>query len=197
MMRVLRVLFSLVLVGMLLGSTQCQNTTNDGTNSDGPIFVTTLAAEDANGNAASSFSQSAEIQFVLSVRNRTSSSQTISFSTGQQYNFEVLDSGTATEVWTWSLGQAFSQATTSLTFAAGETQTFAVTWDQLNDSGQLIPTGSYEVIGGMTCTNNSSSNSSSSSSSSTSSTCMPTGSASSGQLVPSVYISTLVPFTIR
>ncbi|MGA9855185.1 MAG: BsuPI-related putative proteinase inhibitor [Gammaproteobacteria bacterium] len=195
MMRVLRALFGLLLAGMLLGSTQCQNTTNDGTNSDGPIFVTTLAVEDANGNAASSFSQGAEIQFVLSVRNRTSSSQTISFSTAQKYNFEVLDSGTATEAWTWSLGQSFTQSTTSLTFAAGETQTFTVTWDQVDDTDQPVPTGSYEVIGGMTCTNNSSS--SSSSSTSTSSTCMPTGIPTSDQLVPSVYISTLVPFTIQ
>jgi hypothetical protein len=194
MPRMLRALFGLLLAGMLLGSTQCQNTTNDGTNSDGPIFVTSLAVEDVNGNAASSFSSTAEIQFVLNVRNRTSSSQTISFNTAQEYNFEVLDSGTATEIWTWSLGQTFSQSTTSLTFVAGETKTFTVKWEQLDDTGQLVPTGSYEAIGGMTCTSNS--GSSTSSSSTASSTCMPTGTATSNQLVPSVYISTLVPFTI-
>lgn len=195
MMRMLRALFGVLLAGMLLGSSQCQNTNNDGTNSNGPIFVTTLAVEDADGNATSSFSLGEQIQFVLSVRNRTSSSQTLSFSTGQQYNFEVLDSGTDTEVWTWSLGQLFPQITSTLTLQAGETQTFTVTWDQVDDNTQAVASGNYEVIGGVTCTNNSSS--SSSSSSSTSSTCMPTGIPTSDQLVPSVFISTLVPFTIQ
>jgi Intracellular proteinase inhibitor len=188
------VLFGLLLTGMLLGSTQCQNTTNDGTNSNGPIFVTTLAVEDANGNAASNFSLGEQIQFVLSVRNRTDSSQTISFNTSQEYNFEVLDSGTATEVWTWSVGKLFAQHTSSLTFQAGQTMTFTVTWDQVDDSNQAVASGNYEVIGGVTCINNSTS---SSSSSSTSSTCMPAGIPTSDQLVPSVFISTLVPFTIQ
>lgn len=184
-----------LLAVMLLGANQCQTSTTNGIGSDGPVFVTTLAVEDASGNAASTFSLGDPIQFVLSVHNRSSSSQTISFSTAQQYNFEVVDSGTATEVWTWSLGQSFSQSTSSLTFQAGETQTFTVTWDQVNDTNQLVPTGTYEAIGGMTCTNGNSSSSSSSTSASIN--CMPTGIASSDQLAPSVFISTLVPFTIQ
>ncbi|MGH8399355.1 MAG: BsuPI-related putative proteinase inhibitor [Gammaproteobacteria bacterium] len=178
---------------MLLGATQCQ-TTNNGTGPDGPLFVTTLAVEDASGNVVSSFPPGQQIQFVLSVRNRSSSSQTISFSTAQLYNFVVLDSGTATEVWTWSLGQMFSQNTTTLTIAANQTLTYAIIWDQTADSGQAVPSGNYEVIGGITCTNSSSS---SSSSSSTVSNCMPTGVPTSDQLVPSVYVSTLMPFTIQ
>ena len=181
---------------MLLGATQCQNTTTtNGIGSDGPVFVTSLAVEDANGNPASTFLSATNIQFVLSIRNRSSSNQTISFNTAQQYNFEVVQSGTANEVWTWSVNQQqFSQNTTSLTINAGQTQTFTVTWNQANDSGQQVPTGSYEVIGGLTC-NNSSSTSSSSSTSATN--CMPTGSLSSDQLVPTVFVSTLVPFTIQ
>lgn len=178
---------------MLLGATQCQ-TTNNGTGPDGPLFVTTLTVENMNGNSASTFSPGQQIQFVLSIRNRSTSSQTISFNTAQQYNFVVLDSGSATEVWTWSLGQTFSQNTTTLQIAAGQTQTYSFTWDQTNDSNQLVPSGNYEVIGGITCKNSSSS---SSSSSTTVSNCMPTGVPTSDQLVPSVYISTLVPFTIQ
>ncbi|MGH8306781.1 MAG: BsuPI-related putative proteinase inhibitor [Gammaproteobacteria bacterium] len=183
-----------VCAGMLLGASQCQTNTNNGTGPDGPLFVTTLAVEDVNGNSISTFSPGQQIQFVLSVRNRSSSSQTISFSTAQQYNFVVLNSGSATEVWTWSLGQTFSQNTTTLQIAAGQTQTYSFTWDQTDDSNQLVPSGNYEVIGGITCTNSSSS---SSSSSSTVSNCMPTGVPTSDQLVPSVYISTLMPFTIQ
>ncbi|MGH8283474.1 MAG: BsuPI-related putative proteinase inhibitor [Gammaproteobacteria bacterium] len=182
-----------VCAAMLLGATQCQ-TTNNGTGPDGPLFVTTLAVENVNGTSASTFSPGQQIQFVLSVRNRSTSSQTISFNTAQQYNFVVLNSGSATEVWTWSLAQTFSQNTTTLTIAAGQTQTYTVTWGQTDDSGQAVPNGNYEVIGGITCTNSSSS---SSSSSSTASNCMPTGVPTSDQLVPSVYISTLMPFTIQ
>jgi Intracellular proteinase inhibitor len=192
--RLLHVTGITLCVAFLLGATQCQTTTN-GIGSNGPVFVTSLEVEDASGNVASTFNSGDQIQFVLSVRNRSTTSETISFSTAQQYNFEVVDSGTATEVWTWSLGQFFSQSTTSLTFQAGQTQTFTVTWNQLNDTSQLVPTGSYEAIGGMTCNNSSSSSSSSSSSASI--TCMPTGIATSSQLAPSVYISTLVPFTIQ
>jgi len=190
--RVIHIAGVVVCAALLLGATQCQSSSTNGIGPDGPVFVTTLAVEDANGNLASTFLPAQPIQFVVSVRNRSSSSQTISFSTAQQYNFVVLDSGTATEVWTWSLGQSFSQNATSLTFQAGQTQTFSFTWTQVNDSGQAVANGSYEVIGGLTCTNGSSS-----SSSSASTTCMPTGIPTSVQLAPSVYISTLVPFTIQ
>ena len=131
---------------------------------------------------------------MLSVRNRSSSDQTISFNTAQQYNFEVVDSGTATEVWTWSLAQSFSQSTSRLTLQAGETESFTVTWDTVNDTDQLVPAGMYEAIGGLTCTNSSSS---SSSSASASIACMPAGIATSDQLAPTVFISTLVPLTIQ
>ncbi|MGH8280144.1 MAG: BsuPI-related putative proteinase inhibitor [Gammaproteobacteria bacterium] len=178
----------------LLGSTQCQSTDNNGIGSNGANFVTTLAVEDTNGNATGSFAPSQQIQFVLSVRNRTTTSQTISFNTGQQYNFSVFNSGTATEVWTWSPHQAFTQDPTTLTIPAGETQTFTVVWNQLDDAGQLVPSGDYEVIAGVTCNYTGSSNSSTSSASAA---CMPTGVPGSGALVPSVFVSTLVALTIQ
>jgi len=193
--RIIHIAGVALLALMLLGANQCQTSTTNGIGSDGPVFVTTLAVEDANGNAASTFNSGDPITFVLSVRNRSSTSQTISFSTGQQYNFEVVDSGTATEVWSWSLTQSISPNSSSLTINAGQTQTFTGTWNQLNDSNQLVPTGTYEAIGGVTCTNGN--NSSSSSSTSASINCMPTGIATSDQLAPSVFISTLVPFTIQ
>lgn len=182
-----------LIAAALLGSTQCQNN-NSGVGPNGPNFVTTLAIEDTSGNTASSFSPAQQIQLVLSVRNRSTTSQTISFNTVQQYNFVILNSGSATEVWTWSLSQSFAQTTSSLTIAAGQTQTFTVVWDQTADNGQAVPSGNYEAIAGLTCVNNSSSSSSSSSSASN---CMPTGVPGSSDLVPSVYVSTLMPFTIQ
>ncbi|MHB8405958.1 MAG: BsuPI-related putative proteinase inhibitor [Gammaproteobacteria bacterium] len=191
-MRAIHIAGVAVCAALLLGATQCQSSSSNGIGPNGPVFVTTLAVEDANGVLTSTFSQGQAIQFVVSVRNRSSSSQTLAFNTSQQSNIVVLDSGTATEVWTWALGQSFSQSTTSLTIAAGQTQTFTVTWNQTDDSGQAVAVGDYEVIGGLTC-----SNSTSSSTSSASTTCMPTGIPTSGQLAPSVYISTLAPFTIQ
>lgn len=180
-----------VVAFMLLGTTQCQTTSN-GVGSNGPDFVTTLAIENTNGTVVNTFTLGQPLQFVLSVRNRSSSSQTLSFNTSQQYNFTVLESGSATEVWTWSLTQVFSQATTSLSIPSGQTDNFSVTWNQLNDSDQAVSGGSYEVIGGVTCVGNSSS-----STSSASNDCMPAGVPAADQLAPSVYISTLVPFTIE
>ena len=193
--RVIHIAGVAVCAALLLGATQCQSSSSNGIGPNGPVFVTTLAVEDANGVLSNTFSSGETIQFVLSVRNRSSSSQTLTFNTSQQSNFAVLDSGTATEVWTWALGQSFSQSTTSLTIAAGQTQTFTVTWNQTDDNQQLVPSGAYEVIAGLTCTNGSSS--ASSSTSSANPLCMPTGIPTSGQLAPSVYISTLAPFTIQ
>lgn len=188
-------LAGLVLIAAaLLGNTQCQSTNNNGIGPNGPNFVTTLAVEDANGNAVSSFSPSQQIQLVLSVRNRSTSSQSISFNTAQQYNFAVFESGSATEVWTWSLSQSFAQNASTLTIGAGQTQTFAVVWNQAGDAGQLLSPGNYEAVAGLTCNYTSSS---SSSASSAGTTCMPTGVPGSGDLAPSVYVSTLVPFTIQ
>lgn len=184
-----------LIAAALLGASQCQNNSNNGVGPNGALFVTTLAVEDANGNAASSFTQGQQIQFVLSVRNRSTSSQTVSFNTSEQSNFAVFESGSATEVWTWSLTQAFSQTLTTLTWQPDETKTFTVTWNQVNDSNQLVFPGNYEAMAGLTCANSSSS--SSSSSSSTANNCMPTAVPGSGDLVPSVYVSTLVPFTVQ
>ena len=179
----------------LLGASQCQKTSNNGVGPNGALFVTTLAVEDANGNVASSFTPGQQIQFVLSVRNRSTSSQTVTFNTSQQFNFAVFESGSATEVWTWSLGQVFGQTLTTLTWQPDETKTFTVTWSQVNDSNQLVSPGNYEGMAGLTCAN--SSTSSSSSTSSTANHCMPTGVPGSGDLVPSVYVSTLVSFTVQ
>jgi hypothetical protein len=178
----------------LLGASQCQSTGNTGIGPNGANFVTTLAVEDASGNAAGSFTSGQQIQLVLSVRNRSTASQTVTFNTGQQYNFAVFKSGSATEVWTWSLGQSFTQNATSLTWQAGQTRTFTVVWNQTGDAGQLVPSGDYEVFAGLTCNYTSSS---SGSSSSTNTACMPTGVPGSGDMAPSVYVSTLVLFTIQ
>jgi hypothetical protein len=66
--------FSVVLCAVLvLGNSQCHNS---GTSSS-PAFGTTMSVEDVNSNPSTSFSSGQTIQFVLSVRNRTQTKQTI------------------------------------------------------------------------------------------------------------------------
>ena len=74
--RLIRIVGVAVCAALLLGATQCQSSSSNGIGPDGPVFVTTLAVEDANGVLSSTFSSGETIQFVLSVRNRSSSSQT-------------------------------------------------------------------------------------------------------------------------
>lgn len=128
---------------MAMGATQCQI----GTSADSPDFVTTVVVQDANGLSADSFSAGQQIQFVVNIRNRSSVSQTLTFPTAQIYDFYVIDAGTTDVVWHWSAAHTFTQSTTSLSFSAGQTRTYTVTWSQLGDDSQAVAAGDYEVQG--------------------------------------------------
>jgi hypothetical protein len=107
---------------------------------DGPTFTTTLVLRDAAGTAKNTFQAGELITFELSVRNRTAQPVELDFRSGQQYDFFAFDSGTTNLVWLWSSAALFTQAESALTFAAGETKVFTVTWAQGNR-------GSYEARG--------------------------------------------------
>ncbi len=128
---------------MALGATQCQI----GNQNDSPDFVTTVAVQDANGQSADTFSAGQQIQFVVSIRNRSDVSQTLTFPTAQVYDFYVVKAGTTDIVWHWSAAHTFAQTTTNLTFSAGQTRTYTVTWSQLGDDSQAVAAGDYEVQG--------------------------------------------------
>lgn len=115
----------------------------------GPTFVTTLVLKDAAGAARSEFAPGEPVTLELQVRNRLGTSAAVQFPSGQQFDFVVLASGTRRVVWQWSRGRAFIQALTEIVFAPGETRLFTVIWPQLDDSGQPVPPGRYEVRGAL------------------------------------------------
>lgn len=107
---------------------------------NGPTFTTTLALKDAAGTVKSAFQAGELITFELSVRNRTTQPVELDFRSGQQYDFFAFKSGTTDLVWLFSSTALFTQAESTLTFAAGETKVFSVTWAQGTR-------GSYEARG--------------------------------------------------
>jgi len=182
----------------VLGNTQC--TSGSGSTGNGaPLFVTTLQITDANGNPATSFATSTvsspvQINFTLTVRNRSNSAQTLYFSNSEQFNFAVINDSNGDVVWNSDAANAATTGSGSVTIPAMGSQTFtAVTWNQANNSGNLVGSGTYEVIGGATVFNTTGLNNSQD----TSGDVMPTGIPTPGELYPSIYRSTLTQFTIQ
>jgi len=182
---------------MLLGSSNCTQNNS----SDSPQFVTNLAVDDVNNNPSSAFATGATINFVLSIRNRSNTTQTLFFNSSEECNLAVVDAGTATVEWTDDHSGASSSVCTGsgssssfgeLSFKAGETKTFTVSWDQADNSGKPIATGDYEVMGGFTVYNTAGAGSAADNGNS-----MSIGSPAASQLFPTVYRSDLIPFTVQ
>jgi hypothetical protein len=108
---------------------------------NGPTFTTTLVLKDSAGTPKAIFPAGAVITLELSVRNRTSQPVELDFTSGQQYDFFVFRSGSNSALWQWSSTALFTQAASQLTFAAGETKVFTVTW------AQDVARGAYEARG--------------------------------------------------
>ncbi|HKV97536.1 MAG TPA: hypothetical protein VJR90_08625 [Gammaproteobacteria bacterium] len=185
---------------VLLGNTQCQQSSNISGQSDGsPIFVTTLAVESANGVPTTSFTSGESIQFVLSVHNRTNMPQTITSQVCvSQFDIAVVISGTANVVFNGPVPgmqcMAISLDGVPMTFAANETKTFTVIWNQANLAGGLVAPGNYEVMGGVVCWNPPSNGQSAGYDTVN---CMAPGIPAPQQLTPTQYRSDLVAFTIQ
>ena len=203
----IRLVLALSATALLLGATNCSKTSD----ADAPQFVTTLQVENS-GVPASSFAQGDNISLVLSVRNRTNGQLNLFFNSNEFANFAAVDAGTATVVWTCDSDSSSIAATCTSTdnpttpatgtssgggsfveisLAAFQTQTITFTWTGLDNDGNKLAVGNYEVLGGFTVYNatgpgNAADNGSS----------MAEGPPTAKQMFPTVYISTLVPFTI-
>ncbi|MGE5625381.1 MAG: hypothetical protein ACM3ZT_07525 [Bacillota bacterium] len=196
MRRVLRYLVGSLTLLLLLGNSNCSKN-ND---SSAPQFVTSLTVEDASNLPTSVFASGATIQFVLTIRNRSNSNQSLFFNGSEECNFAVVDAGTATVEWTDDTnggssvcaGSGTSSNFGQLDFTPGETKTFTVSWNQLNDSGSQVATGNYEVIGGFTVYNTTGAGGAADTGNS-----MSVGPPTASQLFPTVYRSNLMAFTIQ
>ncbi|MCR4317675.1 MAG: BsuPI-related putative proteinase inhibitor [Planctomycetes bacterium] len=113
-----------------------------------------LTLLDNTGTAVTTVSAGSSYTWQMVLTNTGSSSVTLSFATGQQYDFNVTSptpppgSGMPIQLfWHWSNGKSFTQATTTLTIAAGATHTFSTQWNVVDNSGAALPAGSYEGHG--------------------------------------------------
>jgi len=114
-----------------------------------PSFVVHLQLEDVNGGVSDTFQTGDQISMVMKIRNRLSTSASIEFPDGRQSDFVVVQADSSNVVWKWSDKRTFGQVATKLDFAAGETKTVTVTWNQVgNDNLQVLP-GTYEARGAL------------------------------------------------
>ena len=84
------------------------------------------------------------VKIRLTLTNRSMSSATFQFTTGQLCDFMVSRDGHL--VWQWSYGRAFTQAFTTLTLMPNDSKVFNEFWDQRDARGQQAPAGEYEMM---------------------------------------------------
>lgn len=128
----------LVLLGVLFS---CGD--NDD-NSEPVIFETTLVMTDSVGNEKVLFAQGETITLTIHMTNLTGESQSMGFSSGQQYDIKVYDSEDNL-IWNWAHDKAFIQVPTELAFSANETKTFEETWNQETNAELPLDIGNYIV----------------------------------------------------
>lgn len=207
MQRLFRAVGAIAIIAWLLGASNCTQTNN----ADAPQFATTLQVENS-GVPSSSFAQGDPISLVLTIRNRTNGNLSLFFNSSEFANFAAVDAGTATVVWTCDGDSSSITATCTdaanpttpaagtstsggsfvqLTFTAFQTQTVTFTWTGLDNNGDKPAVGNYEVFGGFTVYNTTGPGDAANNGSS-----MAEGSPTAKQMFPTVYISTLVPFSI-
>ncbi len=98
-----------------------------------------------DGNRTES-AQGEPISMALSITNCSDQEVQRAYADGQRYDFIVTDAA-GREVWRWSHDLAFIQVIGEETFAAGETVTYTVAWDQTTNDGERVPPGRYDVLG--------------------------------------------------
>lgn len=143
--RVLAV-FALMAAGLGATSSSCQFGDSDGSGS-GPSFVTDLTLRNASGETSESFDRGERIELVLTVRNRRDTPVTVQFPSARTSDFLVVRENSSSIVWKWSTGRDFAPVETEIDFAAGETRTFRVSWDQTDSNGAQVGAGTYEARG--------------------------------------------------
>lgn len=218
MQRLFRLVALVTIAVWLLGASNCTQNSN----SAAPQFVISLTVQNSSGQPSAAFAKGDPIQFLLTIRNRSDQAQKLFFNSDEVLNLAVVDTGTATVVWTCdnvttntttttaacvigtSLGTPSSSGSgfNEIAFAAFETKTVTVTWNQTDDNGAQVPVvptnpgtstvGQYEVMGGFTVFNTTGAGSAADNGAS-----MAQGPPTASELFPSVYRSTLTTFTIN
>ena len=85
------------------------------------------------------------VEITLRIINCASVPLTRSFPSSQKYDFSATPLG-GTEVWRWSSGMTFDEPL-DVTMQPGEEFTFSETWHQVDNEGQPVEAGEYELRG--------------------------------------------------
>jgi Intracellular proteinase inhibitor len=109
-------------------------------------FTTLLVLRDSAGAERYAFQPGELITFEITVRNRTTQPATVSF-TGYTGSVDVFNNGSNDSLWNPFDDLVFAQVVQTSTFAAGESQVFTHTWNQLLPTGSNLPLGIYEARG--------------------------------------------------
>ena len=141
-----KLLASALIGAALLGLAACEVDENT------DQILVSLSVRDNFGQEVSSFSSGETVTLVLRVENDSDRAATLDFDDGQIFDFEISNSSN-TQVWLWSDGMAFTTATQSTQFAAGEVRNFPVDWEQVDNDGNDVPLGSYSAQAELTANN--------------------------------------------
>lgn len=87
-----------------------------------------------------------DVRLALHITNVSPEPVEIQFASGQTHDFAVLDS-TGREIWRWSEGRMFTQATHSQSLDSAETLTYEERWTPSSAAGR------FTVIGRLVSTN--------------------------------------------
>ncbi len=104
-----------------------------------PISVTPIASLSAELTTATVDSV---VALTLKVTNAASTAANVTFGSGQQYDFYVVDAATGAHVWRWSEGMAFTMALGTVTIPANGSLTYSARWKPAKK-------GSYVAVGSL------------------------------------------------
>jgi len=112
-------------------------------------FSTELDLKNDAGQSRRTFAAGTPVHMILTVRNRLPETVQVDLATSRTYDFIVVRENTDTIIWQWSNAYPEQRTPTTITFGPGETQTFEVIWNQVDNAGQPVPRGGYEARGAL------------------------------------------------
>jgi hypothetical protein len=95
------------------------------------------------------YRQGEPIEMTMRLVNCASQPITLTFPDAQRYDFAVKTEG-GDEVWRWSSGMSFAEVQGEETLQPSQQITFTETWAQVDDEGQPVEPGKYEITTGST-----------------------------------------------
>lgn len=91
------------------------------------------------------YNQGDPVRITFTKRNISNRTIVLRYRTSQRFDLIVRRGTEQREVWRWSAGRSFAQATASVRLQPGERQVFRATWDQRNNRGQQVAPGNYTI----------------------------------------------------